>query len=46
MAYNWPNAFLIRINKGEDQAPNYLANKAIIMDEDIVKVLHDLASYM
>ncbi|MCT8976755.1 hypothetical protein N4T77_09100 [Clostridium sp. CX1] len=46
MAYNWPNAFLVRINKGEDTTPDYLINKTITMDADIAQVLSDLASHM
>ncbi|WJM80397.1 hypothetical protein [Pectobacterium brasiliense] len=44
-AYHWPNAFLVRINKGEPPTHNLLRNKTITLDADIAHVLHDLVTY-
>ena len=43
--YHWPDAFLVRINKGEPPAHNLLRNKTITMDADIAHVLRDLVAY-
>lgn len=41
---HWPNAFLARINKGEPPVRPDLSHKALVMDEDIARVLRDLAA--
>lgn len=40
--YHWPQAFLLRINKGEPPTHELLRPKAITLDADIAQVLHDL----
>lgn len=46
MAYSLPDAFLVRINKGEAPTPDSLKDKILTMDADIAQVLSDLASHM
>ncbi|HDR9224221.1 TPA: hypothetical protein QDB19_000393 [Burkholderia vietnamiensis] len=40
--YHWPQAFLVRINKGEPPTHELLRRKSIVLDTDIAKVLRDL----
>lgn len=42
--FQWPQAFLVRINKGEPKTPPLLRDKAITLDADIAKVLRDLVA--
>ncbi|CAB3832268.1 Protein ADP-ribosyltransferase [Achromobacter mucicolens] len=44
--YRWPQAFLVRVNKGEPPTHDLLREKAITLDADIAEVLHDLRSHM
>lgn len=44
--YHWPQAFLVRINKGEAPTHKMLVEKAITLDMDIAQVLKDLRDYM
>lgn len=44
--FKWPQAFLLRINKGEPPTHELLRNKAITLDADIAQVLHDLRAYI
>lgn len=46
MTYSRPDAFLVRINKGEAATPEMIKNKAITMNADIAQVLRDLVSHM
>ncbi|HIG0358567.1 TPA: NAD-dependent protein deacetylase [Clostridium sporogenes] len=46
MAYRWPQAYLVRINKGEEPTPRELEDKILTLDQDIGQVLRDLASQM
>lgn len=39
----WPNAFLVRINKGEKVEYPFLESKSVTLDTDIAKVLSDLS---
>lgn len=43
--YHWPNAFLVRINKGEPPTHDLLKDKAITLDCDIARVLSDLVLF-
>lgn len=43
--YQWPQAFLVRINKGEPPTHELLREKAITLDADIARVLGDLAAH-
>lgn len=42
MTYNWPDARLVLLNKGEPEPLREIANKTIAMDVDILEVLHDM----
>ncbi|YCI27608.1 hypothetical protein M1E08_11660 [Erwinia sp. PK3-005] len=43
--YHWPNAFLVRINKGEPAAHPLLKNKSITLNADIAQILQALVAY-
>lgn len=42
MAYKWPNARLVLLNKGEPKAPKAIADRAIALNVDLLETLRDL----